>query len=134
MAMFPHERSLVQRMQGKPFALIGVNGDDDDVSEKVKDQMISWRSFKDNRGGDKPKISQEWNVQGWPTLYLIDHEGIIRHKWLGSPGDEVIDEEIDKLVALAEGNAAPEGEKTESSTEKKSEKDAEKKAEKKEDE
>jgi len=25
--MYPHERSLVQKMEGKPFALIGVNSD-----------------------------------------------------------------------------------------------------------
>ena len=29
MAMVPHERSLVKRMEGKPFALLGFNGDDD---------------------------------------------------------------------------------------------------------
>jgi len=35
------------------------------------------------------------------TLYLIDHEGIIRHKWLGSPEEEVLDAAIDELVAKA---------------------------------
>ena len=27
--MYPHERSLVKRLEGKPFALIGVNSDTD---------------------------------------------------------------------------------------------------------
>jgi hypothetical protein len=103
MAMVPHERSLVKRMSDKPFALIGVNGDDDDpdVESKNAEKEITWRSFK-NKRDDQPSISQEWNVQGWPTLYLIDHEGIIRHKWLGSPGDKTLDKEIDALVAQAE--------------------------------
>jgi hypothetical protein len=26
--MYPHERSLVQRLEGKPFALLGINTDD----------------------------------------------------------------------------------------------------------
>ena len=103
MAMVPHERSLVKRMSDKPFALIGVNGDDTDPDLETKntEKEISWRSFK-NKRDDQPSIAEEWNVQGWPTLYLIDHEGIIRHKWLGSPGDETLDKEIDALVAQAE--------------------------------
>lgn len=104
MAMFPHERSLVQRMVGKPFTLIGVNGDEpgDALKEKNKAAEITWRSFQNSRGKDDKDIADEWNVQGWPTLYLIDHKGTIRRKWLGSPGDEVLDKEIDALVKEAE--------------------------------
>jgi hypothetical protein len=101
--MLPHERSLVKRLADKPFALIGVNGDqaDDELQKKNQEQQVTWRSFKNDRG-DKKAIADEWNVQGWPTLYLIDHKGVIRHKWLGSPGDETLDKEIDTLVAAAE--------------------------------
>ena len=104
MAMFPHERSLVKRLEGKPFALIGVNSDRDreDCKKKNEAAEITWRSFWNGPAGTGGPISKEWNVQGWPTLYVIDHKGVIRHKWLGSPGDKVIDEAIDKLVAEAE--------------------------------
>jgi len=40
------------------------------------------------------------------TLYVIDAKGVIRHKHLGSPGDKVLDEEIEKLVAEAENAAS----------------------------
>ena len=105
--MFPHERSLVKRMAGKPFAMIGVNGDQagDELTEKNKTAEITWRSFQNARGEGQKAISDEWNVQGWPTLYLVDHKGTIRRKWLGSPGDEVLDKEIDALVAEAETEA-----------------------------
>lgn len=105
--MLPHERSLVKRLADKPFALIGVNGDDNDprLKEKNEKQQVVWRSFKNNRGEDAKAIADQWNVQGWPTLYLIDHKGIIRRKWLGSPGEEVLDKEIDALVAAAEKDA-----------------------------
>ena len=32
MQMVPHERTMVQRWDGKPFAIVGVNGDDDQQS------------------------------------------------------------------------------------------------------
>jgi hypothetical protein len=34
-------------------------------------------------------------------LYLIDHKGVVRKKWVGSPGDKVMNQEIDKLVKEA---------------------------------
>lgn len=109
MAMLPHERSLVKRMSDKPFALIGINGDDSDEDEELakknKEKEVTWRSFKNKQSDDEKSIAEQWKVQGWPTLYLIDHKGIIRHKWLGSPGDEVLDREIDALVELAEKDA-----------------------------
>jgi len=105
--MFPHERSLVKRMAGKPFAMIGINGDQsgDALKKKNETAEITWRSFQNERGEGKMAIADEWKVQGWPTLYLIDHKGTIRRKWLGSPGDEVLDKEIDALVAEAEKEA-----------------------------
>jgi hypothetical protein len=103
-AMFPHERSLVKRMEGKPFVLLGVNGDEagEALKKKNEEAKITWRSFQNERGEKKGSIAEEWNVMGWPTLYLIDHKGVIRKKWLGSPGDEVIDKTIDALVKEAE--------------------------------
>jgi hypothetical protein len=105
--MFPHERSLVKKMEGKPFVLLGVNGDDGDTAEAIKkkneSQQITWRSFRSNRGGKGSNIAEDWDLQGWPTLYVIDPKGVIRYKWLGNPGDQVIDNAIEELVKTAEG-------------------------------
>ena len=102
--MYPHERSLVERLANRPFAIVGVNSDPD--LEKLKADMlkenINWRSFSNGPKGTSGPISTQWNVRGWPTMYLIDAKGVIRHTWLGSPGEEVLDEAIDKLVAEAE--------------------------------
>ena len=43
-------------------------------------------------------------MRGWPTLFLVDHKGIIRQKWVGNPGDEVLDKEIETLVKAAEAD------------------------------
>jgi hypothetical protein len=107
--MYPHERSLVKKLADKPFALIGVNSDSDREALKpvLEKEQITWRSFWNGPDGTGGPISTAWNVQGWPTLYVIDHKGVIRHKYLGSPGDEVLDGVIEKLVQEAEKDGGP---------------------------
>ena len=102
--MFPHERSLVERLKDKPFNLIGVNSDPqkDTYFAGIKEHNISWRSFWNGPKGTGGPISAQWNVRSWPTLYLVDHKGVIRNKWIGSPKEEVLDEAIETLVAEAE--------------------------------
>jgi hypothetical protein len=103
--MFPHERSLVKELASKPFALIGVNSDPD--LEKLKEmnakEQISWRSFWDGPGpeGTRGPIAKAWNVQGWPTIYLLDPSGKIRFKNLRG---EELEKAIKELVAEAEGS------------------------------
>lgn len=105
MAMFPHERSLVERLASKPFALLGVNGDDDreKLKEVIKSEKITWRSFWNGRSGPIPT---QYSVEGWPTLYLVDAKGVIREKWLGSPPDSVLDRAIDALIKETEAQGA----------------------------
>jgi hypothetical protein len=103
--MYPHERSLVQQMAGRPFALIGVNSDKDcdDLKKVLPKLNITWRSFWNGPDGTEGPISTRWNIQGWPTLYVLDAKGVIRHKWLDSPGDKVLNAAIEKLVREIEG-------------------------------
>jgi len=104
--MYPHERSLVKVMESKPFVLLGVNSDQskDELKKVIEDEKMTWRSWFDGPGTQGP-IAKKWNVSGWPTLYVVDHKGVIRHKWLGNPGEKVLDESIEKLVKAAEKEA-----------------------------
>jgi peroxiredoxin len=79
MTMVPDERKLVQQMTGKPFALIGVNSDHDEAKLKkaLEAEKITWPSFRDGMQGP---IAKAWNVQSWPTVYVLDGEGIIRYR------------------------------------------------------
>ena len=45
--MLPHERSLVARMEGRPFALLGVNCDDEmeTVQQVSCRQQLNWRNW-----------------------------------------------------------------------------------------
>ena len=98
--MVPHERSLVKQLAGKPFALIGVNSDEDiEVARKsVEDLNINWRSFWNGEKGTLGPIATKWDIYSWPTTYLIDSKGIIRYKNLRG---EELDEAIEKLMSEA---------------------------------
>jgi peroxiredoxin len=95
--MFPHERSLVKRMQDRPFALIGVNADRDreDARKKIEKEEINWRSFFDDGG----KIARSWRVRGYPTIYVLDQNGVIRYREVR---DKDMDRAVDQLVKEAE--------------------------------
>jgi hypothetical protein len=108
--MYPHERSLVKKLENKPFALVGINSDEskEELLKVIGKETMSWRSWWDGGSTEGP-IASKWNIHGWPTLYLLDHKGVIRYKWLGSPGEEVLDGAVEKLLkeAEAETGAAP---------------------------
>ena len=95
--MYPHERSLVKRLEGKPFALIGVNSDTDKkkLKNRMAEEKISWRSFWNGPKGTDGPISRAWNVRGWPTIYVLDHHGVIRFKRIR---DEHVDKAVDQLL------------------------------------
>jgi len=100
--MYPHERSLVTKFADRPFAIIGVNSDQDraKLKARMKEENITWRSFY--AGSTRGPIPTRWNVSGWPTIYVIDHKGVIRAKNVRGKQMEAW---IDKLVAEVE--AAP---------------------------
>jgi peroxiredoxin len=102
-ASIPFQRSLVERLAGKPFALVGVNDDgaDGDLDRTNHERAINWPSLQNQRDGLQT-IADEWNVRHWPTAYLIDHRGIIRGKWFDLEHRDAIDREIDRLVERAE--------------------------------
>lgn len=107
--MIPHERSLVEKWKGRPFAIVGVNSDGTDTEEGLKKYReecakmgVTWRSFR-NEDTDPP-ISDVWRVQGWPTLYFIDHEGVIRHKDVRDEAE--MEKALEEMIVAAEKAAA----------------------------
>lgn len=98
--MYPHERSLVARLKDKPFALVGVNSDQslDELKPVLEKENITWPSFFDGPGTSGP-IATRWNVSGWPTIYVIDHKGVIRYK---NVREKAMDDAVDTLLAEME--------------------------------
>jgi hypothetical protein len=99
--MYPHERSLVEKYQDKPFAIVGVNSDANRelLMKTVAREKLTWRSFWDG-GSPQGPIANRWNVTGWPTVYLIDHRGVIvRRVGLSKEDDELIDQKVREAEA-----------------------------------
>lgn len=96
MAMLPHEKTLVKRLEKEPFALLGINSDGKaDVLRKIlKDREINWRQAVDE--STSGPLATQWNVSGWPTIYVLDAKGVIRYR---DVREESMDEAVDKLLA-----------------------------------
>ena len=98
--MYTHERSLVKKLEEKPFALIGVNVNNTDpkkLKAVMEKENLNWRSFVSQQA-----INDKWNNPGTPTYYVLDHKGVIRHKWVGYPGEKALDTALEKLLKEVE--------------------------------
>jgi hypothetical protein len=95
----------VTNLRGKPFALIGVHVGGSTVTELkaiTEKERITWRTFADVGQAGAGPIATRWNLSATPTFYVIDHAGVIRHKWAGPPSEKVLDAALEKLVRAAE--------------------------------
>lgn len=92
--MIPHERELVKRLKGKPFALIGLSADDDrqTVTDFIAQEPMPWTHWWT---GPEGEALQTLRVQFFPTLYVLDAKGVIRFKDLR---EDDLDKAVDALL------------------------------------
>ena len=93
-------------LKDRPFVLLGVHVgglSPKKLKEVTEKEKISWRSFVDAGNAGAGPIATKWNLSATPTLYLIDHKGVIRYRWAGAPGAKIVDEALDKVIKEAEG-------------------------------
>src|SRR5260370_40551250 len=90
------ERSLVEKYQGQPFVILGVNNDPDPalLRDSEHRQHLTWRSWWD----DGRVITHAWHIDGFPTLFLIDGTGKIRWKSVGKPTESEPRGKVEELV------------------------------------
>jgi thiol-disulfide isomerase/thioredoxin len=102
MKFLPHGKELVEKYKDRPFVALGVNTDKD-VSLPKNCKDLAMRCWADGFGGGGP-ICTRWGIKAFPTVYVIDGDGIIRF----AP-DRVnvakLDETIERLVRKAEGKS-----------------------------
>lgn len=99
--MYPYERELVERLKGEPFALVSVTNDEDRATlrKAIQSGEITWRCWWD-AGRDGP-ISSHWGINRWPTVFVLDDKGVIRHRNLH---DEKLDRAVDELLEELKSN------------------------------
>lgn len=100
-AMIPHERELVEKNKEKPFVLVSVSVDDEKetLTKFLEKEKMPWVHWWDN--GQETAVMKKYRVRAFPTLYLIDHTGVVKHKWVGNPGNDKIDAAVEELVKAA---------------------------------
>lgn len=81
-ALYPLERSLVKRLEGRPFALVSINAeptkDRAELKQAWEAEGNTWRCVWD--GDYEGPINTAWNIRQYPTIYVLDPEGVIRYK------------------------------------------------------
>lgn len=94
-AMIPHERDMVKQLKDKPFALISISADEKkETLEKFLDkESMPWTHWWN---GAKGGIVKAWNVQFYPTIYVLDAKGVIRYKHIRN---KELEEAVEKLLA-----------------------------------
>src|SRR6266542_1763061 len=93
-AMYPQLRGLLERWRTTPFAILGVMGDPElkDTQRSIKEGRITWRCWWDGSPGP---IAETWNVHSWPTIYVLDRQGVIRYR---NVREKTLDEAVDALI------------------------------------
>jgi thiol-disulfide isomerase/thioredoxin len=96
-AMIPHEREMVEKFKDKPFALISLSADDQkkELEEFLAHESMPWTHWWE---GPDASLLKTWNVRFFPTIYVIDAKGVIRHKNIRGAD---LEKAVEKLVAEA---------------------------------
>jgi peroxiredoxin len=78
---YPDERAMLKRMEGQPFVMLGINsGDSPETLRRLRaNGDVTWRFWVDGKL-EESKISKNWNVRGWPTIVVLDRNGVIRYQ------------------------------------------------------
>lgn len=99
-AMIPHERELVKKLDGKPFVLLSVSADNDKatLTSFIEKEPMPWAHWW---AGPESAVLKTFRIKAFPTMYLIDAKGVVRKKWVGSPGNDVLDKAVEDLVKEA---------------------------------
>lgn len=78
-AMIPHEREMVKSLEGKPFVLVSISADakKETLTDFIKKEPMPWTHWWNGESGG---IIEDWDVQSFPTIYILDAKGVIRFK------------------------------------------------------
>jgi hypothetical protein len=98
--MFGRERSLVERLGGESFVLLGVNADEspERLCRIQETAQLNWVSWWDGPGGP---IAAAWGVDRYPAIFLLDAQGVVRWREFGVPREGSLEGKIEELLREA---------------------------------
>jgi thiol-disulfide isomerase/thioredoxin len=96
MAEVPHERALAERLKDEPFAMLGVDcNDEKETARKVMErERITWPNWYDGNAPEG-RIAKRYHITGFPSTFVLDAQGIIRAK---GPRGERLEQVVDTLL------------------------------------
>jgi thiol-disulfide isomerase/thioredoxin len=96
-AMHAVERELMKKHTREDVELIEINSDGDpaSVAATMKKDELTWRCLTD--GGSDGPLSRAWQIESWPTFYVLDRDHKIRYKATGNIGDR-LEKWVSRLV------------------------------------
>jgi hypothetical protein len=94
----------VEELNGKQFALVGVNSDQmpQVAKEAVTANNLNWRSFQNKPPGQEHAISDQWFIQDWPTIVVLDPDMKIRYR--GHDGAEAVKVAKERLAVVQQAS------------------------------
>ena len=92
----PHVRGAHARYKAEGLEIIGVSFDADRarLEEVVKRESITWPQYFDGRGRDAAP-GKVFGIQHWPSMWLLDRNGVVRFISAGAG----LDRKISQLLA-----------------------------------
>jgi len=93
--MIPHEREMVERLKDKPFVLVSISADElkETLTDFLAKERMPWTHWWN---GSEGGIIEDWDVKYYPTIYVLDTQGVIRHKDLKG---EKLENAVNALLA-----------------------------------
>ena len=100
---YPFHHFIVEQYEGQPVVLLGINSDADVETirrAKASGKAPAYRTWWDGHAeaNTSGPIATEWGVTTWPTIYVLDEEGVIRS--VGGRGGHLIATVGDMLMEL----------------------------------
>jgi len=95
--MIPHQRDMVKKLAAEPFELISVSVDKklETVKKFQENEPMPWTNW---HNGDKSGVLTEWGIDKYPTIIIINKEGIIKHRLHGIQSEEDINRYVNELL------------------------------------
>ena len=85
---YPYQRGMLEIYDEEDVVLLGVNSDAEleTIQQAKIDEGLPYRTWWDGHSqpdaevaATEGPIATAWNVRGWPAIYVLDEEGVIRH-------------------------------------------------------